>query len=161
MTKFIKTSTTQNMLLNYYKSENSIKRVRLQSILQELLEFELNEWQPIPFSRYSSTVSKIPLQDAPSLLDLFRQTFTWKEEISVLTDLVVKGSHIHALHCKNRDDFYQKISCNDLHADIYFSSPNDIDESGTFIDPLRLDLESSIADAYAPHVIVRELRVKE
>ena len=105
------TPTTREEMVSYFNSQDRSQFIRLTRTIEGLLEFELNNWEPIHTSLYSwKDETKEPPVDGPKLLDLLRQTFTWKENICVWTDVSFEGDQRVAVRCKDRSDFLQKMS---------------------------------------------------
>lgn len=156
--------TTREEMVSYFNSDVRSQSIRLERTLEKLLEFELNNWEPIHSSRWSwnQEVSEPPV-DGPKLLDLYRQTFTWKENIRIQTEVYAEGQNTCSVRCKDREDFKKKMSCDDLSMDIEWGYPGDEDPSSehTFMDPYELDLCVSRTRTYAPDVTVSELQLRD
>ena len=149
------TPTTREEMVSYFNSQDRSQFIRLTRTIEGLLEFELNNWEPIHTSRYSwKDETKEPPVDGPKLLDLLRQTFTWKENICVWTDVSFEGDQRVAVRCKDRSDFLQKMSSDDISMSIGFGCPGDEEDGSeeTYVDPLELDLCVSRTRTYAPNV---------
>ena len=95
-------------------------------------------------------------------MDLLRQTFTWKENIQVWTDVSFEGDTKVAVRCKDRSDFLQKMSSDDISMSIGFGCPGDEEDGSdeTYVDPLEIDLCVSHTRSYAPNVGVDDLQLK-
>lgn len=157
------TPTTREEMVSYFNSEDRYQVHRLRTTIEDLLEFELNNWEPIHTSRYSwKDENKEPPVDGPKLLDLLRQTFTWKENIQVWTDVSFEGDTSVAVRCKDRSDYLQKMSSSYISMSIGFGCPGDEEEGSdeTYVDPLEIDLCVSSTRTYAPEVDVRDLQLK-
>ena len=149
--------------MSYFNSEDRCQFIRLRTTIEDLLEFELNNWEPINTSRYSwNNETKEPPVDGPKLLDLLRQTFTWKENIQVWTDVSFEGDKTVAVRCKDRSDCLQKMSSSDISMSIGFGCPGDEEEGSdeTYVDPLEIDLYVSSTRTYGPEVDIRDLQLK-
>ena len=149
--------------MSYFNSEDRCQFIRLRTTIEDLLEFELNNWEPINTSRYSwNNETKEPPVDGPKLLDLLRQTFTWKENIQVWTDVSFEGDKTVAVRCKDRSDYLQKMSSSDISMSIGFGCPGDEEEGSdeTYVDPLEIDLYVSSTRTYGPEVDIRDLQLK-
>lgn len=157
------TPTTREEMVSYFNSEDRSQVIRLRMTIEDLLEFELNNWEPIHTSCYSwKDEDKEPPVDGPKLLDLLRQTFTWKENICVWTDVSFEGDQRVAVRCKDRSDYLQKMSSSDISSSIGFGEPGDEEEGSdeTYVDPLEIDLYVSSTRTYAPEVDIRDLQLK-
>ena len=157
------TPTTREEMVSYFNSEDRCQVIRLRTTIEDLLEFELNNWEPIHTNRYSwKDENKEPPVDGPKLLDLLRQTFTWKENIQVWTDVSFEGDKTVAVRCKDRSDYFQKMSSTDNSMSIGFGCPGDEEEGSdeTYVDPLEIDLCVSSTRTYAPEVDIRDLQLK-
>ena len=157
------TPTTREEMVSYFNSEDRSQVIRLTRTIEGLLEFELNNWEPIHTSRYSwKDETKEPPVDGPKLLDLLRQTFTWKENICVWTDVSFEGDKTVAVRCKDRSDYFQKMSSTDNSMSIGFGCPGDEEDGSdeTYVDPLEIDLCVSHTRSYAPNVGVDDLQLK-
>ena len=157
------TPTTREEMVSYFNSEDRCQVIRLRTTIEDLLEFELNNWEPIHTNRYSwKDENKEPPVDGPKLLDLLRQTFTWKENIQVWTDVSFEGDKTVAVRCKDRSDYLQKMSSSDISMSIGFGCPGDEEEGSdeTYVDPLEIDLCVSSTRTYAPEVDIRDLQLK-
>ena len=157
------TPTTREEMVSYFNSEDRCQVIRLRTTIEDLLEFELNNWEPIHTNRYSwKDETKEPPVDGPKLLDLLRQTFTWKENIQVWTDVSFEGDKTVAVRCKDRSDYLQKMSSSDISMSIGFGCPGDEEEGSdeTYVDPLEIDLCVSSTRTYAPEVDIRDLQLK-
>lgn len=157
------TPTTREEMVSYFNSEDRYQVHRLRTTIEDLLEFELNNWEPIHTSRYSwKDENKEPPVDGPKLLDLLRQTFTWKENIQVWTDVSFEGDTSVAVRCKDPSDYLQKMSSSYISMSIGFGCPGDEEEGSdeTYVDPLEIDLCVSSTRTYAPEVDVRDLQLK-
>lgn len=157
------TPTTREEMVSYFNSEDRYQVHRLRTTIEDLLEFELNNWEPIHTSRYSwKDENKEPPVDGPKLLDLLRQAFTWKENIQVWTDVSFEGDTSVAVRCKDPSDYLQKMSSSYISMSIGFGCPGDEEEGSdeTYVDPLEIDLCVSSTRTYAPEVDVRDLQLK-
>ena len=157
----VTTPSTRQELVSWSQSEDRTQTCWVRSTLQELLEFELNNWEPIPTCRYSFE-KKEPSADGPKLLDLFRKTFTWDERISLMTTITVEGDTDVAVKCKDREHFQEMMSEKDLYMNIEFGDPIDPpDDENTYVDPLDIELCVAYTRSYAPDVFVTNIQVKE
>ena len=157
------TPTTREEMVSYFNSKDHSQFIRLTRTIEGLLEFELNNWEPIHTSRYSwKDEDKEPPVDGPKLLDLLHQTFTWKENIQVWTDVSFEGDTKVAVRCKDRSDYLQKMSSSDICSSIGFGEQGDEEEGSdeTYVDPLEIGLYVSSTRTYAPEVDIRDLQLK-
>jgi len=160
---FVTTPSTRQELVSLFQSKEYINLKKLVWSLEELLEFELYNCDPIRTSGRFENLTKEPPADCLKLLDLFRQTFTWNENYSLRSTVQVECETYISVRCQDREHLKEMMFLDDVSEYIEIDDRLQDDGEITYLNPFNIvyDLEVSSTIPYKIEVAVTNLNLKE
>lgn len=155
-------STTVHSLLTYHLAD---KGSELTILLEKLLEMELSDWC-LPRHSVSSFLSDIEVPDdvdyCKSLLAVFREAFTWTEDLTAKGSVGFLGSSTCWVPLSREEFSSARFNPQDemllSRIRVTYDDPND---GKTFVvDPAEVDLEPTSFVYEEPEVTVGDLELK-